>query len=135
MPDRFWTSATLAFTSGVLGAAANRITLFILGVIQVIPAPAVTKPWIYSALVWGGLWGFLFLIPWKANWWARGIVFGLGPSLGVWLVVFPLVANVGLFGVQRGVMGLVVPFVANSVWGLLASWWYEYVGSGKSAAA
>jgi len=45
------------------------------------------------------------------------------------------VANSGIFGVKRGIMALVVPLIVNSVWGLLASWWYEYVNGGNGASA
>ncbi len=130
----FWRQATLDFTAGALGALANRIVLVILGVVSIIPAPEVTKPWLYTALVWGGLWGFLFLIPWKASWWLRGLVFSLGPSAGVWFVIYPYVAGAGLFGLGRGVVAPFIPLVANGVWGLVAAWWLEFVGARTVAA-
>ncbi|HLI13001.1 MAG TPA: hypothetical protein VKY65_15520 [Alphaproteobacteria bacterium] len=124
----FWPRASLAFAAGNLGALANRVALWVLGVIAVISPPNITKLWLYTALVWGGLWGFLFLIPWRTSWWLRGLVFGLGPSAGVWLVIYPFVAHAGFFGLSRGPLSIVIPFVVNSVvWGLVTSWWYEYV--------
>jgi hypothetical protein len=132
----FWRHASLAFTAGALGALANRIGLWILGLLTVIPpthisfpVPEPMKLWLYTAIVWGGLWGFLFLIPWRTSWWLRGIVFGFGPSLGVWLVIYPYLAHAGFFGVNHGVMALVIPFLLNNiVWGLVASWWYDLTG-------
>lgn len=131
-----WRSASLAFTAGALGALANRILIWVLGVMAVVPpthfgfpVPMPTKLWLYTAIVWGGLWGFLFLIPWRASWWLRGIVLGFGPSLGVWLVIYPYVAHAGFFGLSHGIGALVIPFLANNiVWGLVASWWYDLTG-------
>lgn len=131
-----WRSASLAFTAGALGALANRILIWVLGLFAVIPPthfefpfPVGTKLWLYAAIVWGGLWGFLFLIRWRTNWWVRGIVFGFGPSLGVWLVIYPYVAHAGFFGLSRGVGALAIPFLANNIaWGLVASWWYDFTG-------
>ncbi|MBE0621060.1 MAG: hypothetical protein IH605_10740 [Burkholderiales bacterium] len=138
----YWRNASLAFTAGALGAIANRIALWLLGLLAVIPPtriafplPEPVKLWFYSAIVWGGLWGFLFLIPWRASWWLRGIVLGFGPSLGVWLVIYPYVAHVGFFGASRGVMALVIPFLVNNiVWGMFASWWYEFTGARAATA-
>jgi len=36
-------------------------------------APALTPNWLYPRLVWGGLWGFLFMLPLHGRWWLRGI--------------------------------------------------------------
>ena len=131
----FWRQATLDFAAGALGAIANRIFLLILGALSVIPMPDVTKLWIYAALVWGGLWGLLFLIPWKASWWLRGLVFSLGPTAGVWFVIYPYVANMGVLGLGRGIVAPFVPLVANGIWGLVAAWWLEFVGARQAAAA
>lgn len=139
-PDTAARNFSLALAAGLLGALANRIALWALGLAGVIPAQQIAFPvpeplrlWFYTALVWGALWGLLFLLPWRAKWWLRGIVFGFGPTLGVWLVIYPLVANAGLFGLNRGPMALVIPFIANNiVWGLVASWWYDRT-SGRSA--
>lgn len=131
---------SLALAAGALGGLANRIALWLLGLAGVIPpihlafpVPEPLRLWLYPAIVWGALWGLLFLLPWRAGTWLRGIVFGFGPSLGVWLVIYPLVAHAGFFGVERGVMALVIPFVVNNlVWGLVSSWWYD-LASGRLA--
>ena len=107
----------------------------IIGALSIIPAPDVTKPWIYMALVWGGLWGFLFLIPWKASWWLRGLVFSLGPTAATWFVVYPFAANAGVLGLSRGILGPIIPIFANATWGLLAAWWLEFVGAPAVAIA
>lgn len=135
--NAFWRHASLAFSAGALGALANRIALWLLGVIHVIPPVDVTRLFLYTGLVWGGLWGFLFLIPWKASWWLRGLVFGFGPSAGVWLVIYPYVQHAGFFGLNRGIMGLIIPLIVNNVvWGLVTAWWLEvFLGEKATASA
>jgi hypothetical protein len=137
-----WRHASLAFTAGAVGAIANRLTLWALGALGVSAPVHVAWPltdgdklWLYSAIVWGGMWGFLFLIPWPRRWWQRGLVFSLGPDLGLWLVLFPLVWHLGLFGAGLGAWGgLAVPLIANAAWGLAASWWLAIV-CGETARA
>ena len=131
----FWRQATLDFSAGALGAVATVIFLVIIGALSIIPAPEVTKPWLYSMLVWGGLWGFLFLIPWKASWWLRGLVFSLGPTAGVWFVIYPFVANMGVLGLGGGIVAPFVPLVANGIWGIVTAWWLEFVGARTAVAS
>ncbi len=129
----FWRQATLAFSAGALGALFNRAALVAMGAIGIIGAPVVSKEWLYQALVWGGLWGFLFLIPWRSHWLVRALVFGIGPSLGVWLVLFPYVWHMGFFGLSGGPLSIVVPLIANGAWGVAAGGWLEFVGAGERA--
>jgi len=131
----FWRQATLAFAAGALGAFVNRFFWVIIGALGVVPAPEVTKLWLYTALVWGGLWGFLFLIPWKASWWLRGLIFSLAPTAITLFVVYPYQANLGVLGLSRGILGPTLPIVANGIWGLVAAWWLEFVGARATAAA
>ena len=130
----FWRQATLDFGAGALGAVADLIVLVILGLLSIIPAPEVTKSWLYTAIVWGGLWGFLFLIPWKASWWLRGLAFSLGPTAVLWFVIYPSVANLGVLGLSQGIRGPIVPLITNGVWGLVAAWWLEFIGARAAAA-
>ena len=131
----FWRQATLDFGAGVLGALADVIVLVIFGALSIVPATEVTKLFLYRALVWGGLWGFLFLIPWKASWWLRGLVFSLGPTAVLWFVIYPFVANLGVLGLNQGIWGPITPLITNGVWGLVAAWWLEFVGARAAVAS
>jgi hypothetical protein len=78
---------SLAFTAGCLGGLANAVFLWLFGVIGltaalgVYLAPTFTPPWLYQRLVWGGIWGWLFLLPLTGlSYPARGLLFSLGPS-------------------------------------------------------
>ena len=131
----FWRQATLDFAAGVLGALVNRLFWVLLGALSITPAPEVTRVWLYTALVWGGLWGFLFLIPWKTSWWLRGLVFSLVPTAATWFVVYPYMANIGVLGLNRGILGPILPIIANGIWGLVAAWWLEFVGARAAVAS
>ncbi len=120
---------SLTFVAGCLGGLANGLALWILGVIGlpqalgVQLAPALTAPWLYQRLVWGGLWGWLFLLPLGLSYPARGLLYSLGPSLAALLVVLPLQAHTGLLGLQLGWLTPLFVLFYNAIWGLAAAWW------------
>jgi len=134
-----WRRATLAFAAGCLGGLANSLavwafgTLGISAVLGVAMAPALTPAWLYPRLVWGGIWGFLFLFasP-RLSLMAQGAVFSLGPSVVQLLVVFPYKAHKGLLGLDLGLLTPLLVVFFNLVWGLTAAAWLRYTG-GRSA--
>jgi hypothetical protein len=120
--------ATLAFAAGALGGLANSIAVWLFGVLHisgalgVAIAPAISPDWLYPRLVWGGIWGFLFLSPQpRGAWWLRGLVFSLGPTLVQLLIVFPVKTDAGAFGLGLGAMTPVLVIVFNAIWGLVAA--------------
>jgi len=121
---------SVCFTAGTVGGLANAIFVWLAGayglsaLLGVKIAPAWTPPWLYQKLVWGGLWGLLFLLPvLRGSVVLRGLLFGLGPSLVQLLFVFPEIAGKGMFGLQLGLLTPVFVLVANWVWGVIAAWW------------
>jgi hypothetical protein len=127
--NQIWRRATLAFAAGTLGALV--LCLFVWALIALHITAAVglslppdindmTKVWLYKQMVWGGIWGFIFLLPWRPGWWLRGLVYGLGPSLVTLFVLLPPPA-------RENIALVVLVLVANSVWGLVASWWLTRV--------
>jgi hypothetical protein len=89
--------------------------------------PEVSSAWLYLRLVWGGLWGLLFLAPLlKDAWVLRGLLFGLLPSLVQLVVVFPSM-KAGMLGLNLGTMTPVMVIVCNSIWGIVASFWFNKV--------
>ncbi|HYB09849.1 MAG TPA: hypothetical protein VEJ16_09275 [Alphaproteobacteria bacterium] len=125
-------SAALAFSAGAIGGLVNRGALVLLGVMGLMDHPDISKEWLYQAITWGGLWGFLFLIPWGAPWWLRGLVFGLGPSAGVWFVIYPFSLGAGVFGLDWGFTAALIPLIANSAWGIAASGWLGILGERRA---
>jgi hypothetical protein len=124
--------AMLAFAAGALGGLANSIAVWLFGVLHISAAlgvaiaPAIAAEWLYPRLVWGGIWGFLFLSPQPAGaWWLRGLVFSLAPTLVQLLIVFPIKTDAGPLGLGLGAMTPVLVIVFNAVWGLVAAWALE----------
>lgn len=132
--QRFFRNASLSFAAGSLGALANSLEVWGVGVLGIAAAagvklaPAFTYPWLYPRIVWGGLWGFLFLLPlFKQRPLVRGIVYSLGPTIVQLFVIFPFKANQGMMGLKVGILAPLFVFVANAVWGVVASLWMHYV--------
>jgi hypothetical protein len=127
-----WKNLSLAFTAGCLGGLVNSLAVWLFGTLGlsqalgVSIAPHFTPDWLYPRLVWGGLWGFLFLLPLKGlTYTARGLLLSLGPSLGQLLVIFPVQAQEGLFGLQLGYLTPVLVLFFNAVWGVVAAYWLK----------
>ncbi len=127
--------ATLAFAAGCLGGLANSLAVWAFGALGITAAlgvamaPALTPPWLYPRIVWGGIWGFLFLFasP-RLSLMAQGAIFSLGPTVVQLLVVFPYKAGKGLLGLDLGLLTPLFVVVFNLVWGLAAAAWIRSVG-------
>ena len=122
-------SLSLFFAAGALGGLANSLVVWLFGELGVTHAlgvsiaPSLTPAWLYPRIVWGGLWGLLFLLPLSMGWLGRGIVFSLGPSLVQLFVVFPIKANKRILGLELGALTPLLVLFFNAVWGAVASWW------------
>jgi hypothetical protein len=121
------------FAAGALGALANSLAVYLFGALGINQAlgvsiaPALTPGWLYPRIVWGGLWGVLFLVPlWRGRPWVRGLVWSLGPTLGQLLVVFPVQAGTGMLGLELGALTPVLVVLFNAVWGWVAAFWLEW---------
>jgi len=74
--------ASLCFAAGCLGALANSWAVWYFGSkgipasFGVAIAPSFSLAWLYPRIVWGGLWGLLFLLPViKNRFLSRGLLF------------------------------------------------------------
>ena len=121
---------SLVFAAGCVGAVANSLVVWLFGdlginaALGVKIAPKLTPAWLYPRVVWGGLWGFLFLLPLlRRSVLIRGLLFSLGPSLVMLFVVFPVKANKGMLGLALGNMTPVLVLFFNAVWGVTAAIW------------
>lgn len=122
----------LIFSAGAAGGLANSLAVWLFGVLGITTAlgvsiaPALTPAWLYPRLVWGGIWGILFLSPVpRGSWWLRGLVFSLGPSIVQLLVVFPVKTDAGALGLGLGALTPIFVLLFNAVWGLVAAWLLE----------
>ena len=124
---------SLVFVAGCWGALWNSLAVWLFGLLGIAAAlgvhiaPALTPAFLYPRLVWGGLWGFLFLIPLgRRSFPARGFFFSLAPTLVQLFLVFPVMAHKGVLGLQLGYLTPVMVVFYNAVWGLGAGLWLKW---------
>ena len=129
---------TMVFGAGCLGGLLNSLALWLFGRAEITAglgvnlAPALTAKWLYPRLIWGGIWGLLFLLPFYRHRVIRqGLLFSLGPSMVQLLVVFPHQAGKGMFGLDLGLLTPVFVLFFNAVWGLGAALWLRYVETNR----
>ena len=128
--------SSIVFGAGCLGGLVNSLTLWLFGLygitsaIGVKIAPQLSAPWLYPRIVWGGIWGGLFLLPlMQRKLFIRGLIFSLGPTLVQLFVVFPMKANKGVMGLDLGTLTPVAVVFFNAVWGVTAAIWLRMTNS------
>lgn len=126
------TRVSRCFVGGVVGGLANSVAVWLAGAIGATGmlggslAPVFTASWLYPRLVWGGLWGLLFLLPTsRMPTWARTAVFSLPPTLVQLFVIFPANPPAGSLGLGLGAVTPVVVLLANWLWAFVAAQWIE----------
>jgi hypothetical protein len=126
---------SMVFAAGCLGGLVNSLAVWIFGdlginaALGVKIAPALTPQWLYPRIVWGGIWGLLFLLPlMRGRILSRGIIFSLGPTLVQLFVVFPLKAGKGYMGLDLGTLTPLLVFIFNAIWGIATAIWLRWAG-------
>jgi hypothetical protein len=121
---------SLAFAAGCMGGLLNSMVLWFFGAqginqfLGVKLAPELTPAFLYPRLVWGGLWGFLFLFSWRSQKiYQLGLIYSLAPTLMQLFLVFPYRLNMGFLGLQLGQFTPLLVVFFNAVWGLGTAWW------------
>jgi hypothetical protein len=140
MNRSFCNNISLAFASGCLGGLSQALFSWFFGVTGIsaalgfMMAPQPTPMWLYAHVVWGGIWGFLFLLPIMkdSSPYAKGILYSFLPALVKLLIVFPLKDGKGLFGLQLGHITPVLILFFNMVWGTTAATWLKLTEGRKT---
>ena len=124
---------SLVFAAGCFGGLMNSLALWVFGVAGITAAlgvkiaPPLSAPWLYPRLVWGGLWGLLFLLPlMQKRSLSRGLIFSLGPTVVQLFLVFPVKAGKGIMGLDLGLLTPLLVIVFNAIWGLAAAMWLRW---------
>lgn len=118
---------TLAFSCGAFGVLFLAAALLIisksgLGPSIGMPATPPKMPeFLYGRMVWGGIWGFLLVLPFLTpRWVIRGIIFGLLASAASIFYFNP--------GFQKAQVGFIILIlVVNMIWGVAAAGWYRWL--------
>ena len=126
---------TVIFAAGCLGGLANSLAVWLFGVYGITKtlgvriAPDLSPVWLYPRLVWGGIWGLLFLLPvFRSSVLKRGLLLSLGPTIIQLFVVFPYKADQGMMGMGLGALTPLLVFVFNAIWGITVAIWLRFVG-------
>lgn len=126
---------SVVFAAGCLGGLLNSLAVWWFGAVGVTSAlavkiaPQLTAPWLYPRIVWGGIWGTLFLLPLlRTRVFMKGLIFSLGPTLVQFFIVFPLKAHKGVMGFDLGVLTPLFVIFFNAIWGLAAALWLRWTG-------
>ncbi len=126
---------TVIFSAGCLGGLANSLAVWLFGAYGVTKslgvriAPDLSPIWLYPRLVWGGIWGLLFLLPvFRNSVLKRGLLLSLGPTIIQLFVVFPYKADQGMMGMGLGALTPLLVFVFNAIWGITVAIWLRFVG-------
>jgi hypothetical protein len=116
------------FSAGCLGALANSIALWLFGYFGITTslgvslAPALTPNYLYPRIVWGGLWGLLFILPMlKSRLLFKGAVLSLFPTVVQLFIVFPFKAHKGIAGIDLGLLTPLFVVFFNWVWGFFSA--------------
>jgi hypothetical protein len=118
----------LAYAAGGLGAVLSSLVIWLFGQyginqsLGVAIAPSLTGHWLYPRIVWGGLWGFLFLLPWlSGKTLSRGLLLSLFPTAVQLLVIYPYHSYQGIAGLELGLLTPVLVLFFNAIWGVVTS--------------
>lgn len=131
----FYRNLSVIFAAGALGGLVKALVAWSFGAAGLNAAlgfkmaPALTPLWIYQHIVWGGLWGLLFLLPLKGSYFLRGVLYSLGQTLVQLVIIFPNMGK-GMLGLELGYMAPVLVACFGVIWGLAAAFWLKFAREG-----
>jgi hypothetical protein len=118
----------LCFAAGNVGALAASLVTWLAGAyginaaLGVALAPGLSLHWLYPRLVWGGLWGLLFLVAWRdSRPLVKGLMLSLFPSALQLLYWYPFQLHQGFLGLELGVLTPLLILFFNAIWGLVTA--------------
>jgi hypothetical protein len=118
-------NALVVFGAGCIGALVMCVVMWLFsryGITQslgVAISGSVSPQWMYPRIVWGGLWGLLFLLPLlSGSLLARSFVIALFPTLIQLFVIYPFYQGKGVAGLSLGLLTPFVVFFFFWIWSL-----------------
>lgn len=129
---------SVLFSAGSFGGLINGLVVWLFGAIGITTAlgvkiaPQLSAPYFYPRIVWGGIWGFAFLLPFlKDRLYLKGLILSLGPTIVQLFVVFPIKAQKGVMGLDLGALTPFFVVLFNAAWGLAAAYWLKLTGADR----
>ena len=115
----------LAFAAGCVGGLVYCIVMWLFsryGISQSLGVSlygSLSPQWMYPRIVWGGLWGLLFLLPMLTNSIVmRSLVISLIPTLVQLLIIYPFYLGKGFAGLQLGLLAPLLVWFFFWIWAL-----------------
>ena len=125
--------ALIFFAAGCFGALANSLAVYLFGDLGITKSlgvsisPALKSSWIYPRIVWGGIWGLLFFLPFlNSKPVSKGTLISVFPTIVQLFIIYPYFTNKGIVGIKLGVLTPALVFVFNWVWGVVTSLTIKY---------
>ena len=126
-------NALLVFAAGCLGALIQIIAMNVAAHFGLmhhlgVQLSASYYPyWLYPRVVWGGLWGFVFLLPiFAGNILMRSLLLSLIPACVQLFVWYPFYESKGIAGFSLGLLTPVVIVFLWWIWALSTSLTLKY---------
>ena len=125
---------SMTFAVGIFGSLisagaawlSGRANLF--GLLHCSLSGDYTKWRFYQHLVWGGIFGLVFLLPFfAASVFKRGLLFGLLAAAFTLFVVFPFWMHKGWLGVDFGHTAFLFVILLSLIWGLATALWLHMI--------
>ncbi len=120
-------SSLVVYGAGTLGALAMCVVMWFFashGITRdlgVAIGGSIAPQWMYPRLVWGGLWGLLFLLPiLSSSIFARSLVIALIPTLVTLFIIYPFYEHKGVAGLSLGLLTPFLVFFYFWVWSLVS---------------
>jgi hypothetical protein len=124
---------SLSFAAGAAGAIVNMCAAWLfdrMGLFHLLGCDisiSANKQWIYSRLVWGGIFGLFLVLPVMENSiLKRGLILGLLPAAFQLFVVFPVFLNQRIMGLNHGATTPLFVIALNLLWGVAACLWKSF---------
>jgi len=118
----------ICYSAGCLGGLANSLLVWFFGeqgITQqfgVAITPHLTLDWLYPRIVWGGVWGLLFVLPLLSSKpFKQGSVLSLVPTAVQLFIIFPFIAYKGMGGLDLGLLTPLFILFFNWIWGVVTA--------------
>jgi len=127
----FLRGLSLAFFAGCVGAMISGLSVWgqaeagITKQFGIKIAPHLTADWLCPRIVWGGLWGLLFMLPvLRGSFFLRGALYSLAPAIAQLFFSFSR-SHMLVFGFTSGHLTPAFVVFMNLIWGLGAALWLK----------
>ena len=118
----------VSFGAGALGGLVCSLLMWFLGYkgvtesFHISIAPSLTAAWLYPRIVWGGVYGLLFILPmFPTQFFVKGLLLGLVPAAVQLFVAYPLRADSGFMGMALGAYTPLYILGLSILWGVITS--------------